>query len=160
MEEPERGGAGGEGSGDDGFRFRHPVEVRFRDVDVGGHAHHSVVLVYMEEARWAYWARVAGREGIDSVDYIMADARLRFHRRILYPDTLDVGVRVASVGRKHFEMEYEVRSGSGDLLASGGSTQVMYDYDRGVSIRVPDDLRARLEDFEGRSLPSRRTGTG
>ena len=35
-------------------------DVRFKDVDVGGHAHHSHALVYFEEARWAYWARVVG----------------------------------------------------------------------------------------------------
>jgi acyl-CoA thioester hydrolase len=138
------------------FHFVHPVEVRFRDVDVGGHAHHSQALIYMEEARWAYWDRVAGRKGIDSVDYIMADVSVRFHQRVLYPDTLQVGVRVASLGRKHFEMEYEVRSGDGELLQSGTSTQVMFDYEAGSSVRVPEELRKRLEAFEGRSLPTRR----
>jgi acyl-CoA thioester hydrolase len=145
------------GSGEGEFRFVHPVEVRFRDVDVGGHAHHSQALIYMEEARWAYWDEVAGRKGIDSVDYIMADVSVRFHQRVLYPDTLQVGVRVASVGRKHFELEYEVRSGQGELLQSGASTQVMFDYESGSSIRVPDELRERLEAFEGRSLPTRRS---
>jgi acyl-CoA thioester hydrolase len=140
------------------FRFVHPVSVRFRDVDVAGHAHHSEALIYMEEARWAYWAEVAGRVGIDSVDYVLAEARLRFHRRVLYPDTVQVGVRVASVGRKHFEMEYEVRSGGGELLQSGTTVQVMYDYEAGTSTRVPDELRERLEDFEGRGLPERRQG--
>lgn len=140
------------------FRFFHSVPVRFRDVDVGGHAHHSEALVYMEEARWAYWARVAGREGVESVDYVLADARLRFHQRVLYPDILQVGIRVASVGRKHVEMEYEVRSGAGELLQSGATTQVMYDYGSGHSVRVPDELRERLEAFEGGPLPTRRPG--
>jgi YbgC/YbaW family acyl-CoA thioester hydrolase len=134
------------------------VEVRFRDVDVGGHAHHSQALIYMEEARWAYWAEVAGREGVEAVDYILAEARIRFHRRVLYPDTLSVRVRVASVGRKHFEMEYEVRSGREELLVSGWTTQVMYDYEGGTSARVPEELRTRLEAFEGRALPTRRRG--
>ena len=146
------------GGREGGFRFVHPVEVRFRDVDVGGHAHHSQALIYMEEARWAYWDQVAGRKGVDSVDYIMADVSVRFHQRVLYPDTLQVGVRVASVGRKHFELEYEVRSGQGELLQSGASTQVMFDYESGSSIRVPDELRGRLAAFEGRSLPTRRSG--
>jgi len=153
-------GEGAEGTERQGgdFRFTHPVEVRFRDVDIGGHAHHSEALIYMEEARWAYWDQVAGRKGIESVDYVLADARLRFHRRVLYPDTLRVGVRVASIGRKHFEMEYQVRSGEGELLQSGTTTQVMYDYGAGSSVRVPDELRDRLEAFEGRRLPSRRQG--
>jgi acyl-CoA thioester hydrolase len=145
-------------SSPDPFRFHHPVEVRFRDIDVGGHAHHSQALIYVEEARWRYWEEVAGRKGVDSVDYIMAEVRLRYHRRVLYPGRLSVGVRTASIGRKHFEMEYEVRSGEGDLLVSAWSTQVMYDYEAGGSTSVPDELRNRIEAFEGRALPNRRQG--
>lgn len=141
------------------YRFRHQVPVRFRDIDVGGHAHHSQVLMYIEEARWAYWAQVAGRRSVDEVDYILAEARIRYHQRILYPDTLTVDVEVESMGRKHFEMAYRIRSGSGELLASAWTTQVMYDYDQGRSVRVPDELRRRVEGFEGRELPLRRSGT-
>lgn len=155
-ERPRGGKEGGDGRDRGGFRFVHPVEVRFRDIDVGGHAHHSQALIYMEEARWAYWAEVAGRVGIDSVDYIMAEARVRFHRRVHYPGTLRVGVRVASVGRTHFEMEYEIREEDGELLQSGSTVQVMYDYAAGASVPVPDELRRRLREFEGRPLPRRR----
>lgn len=139
------------------YRFRHRVPVRFRDVDVGGHAHHSQALIYIEEARWRYWEEVTGRRGVDEVDYILAEARVRYRQRILYPDTLTVEVGVESVGRKHFEMGYRIRSGSGDLLASAWTTQVMYDYAAGRSVRVPSELRERIEAWEGRSLPARRT---
>ncbi len=145
-------------SSDAPFRFHHPVPVRFRDIDVGGHAHHSLVLMYVEEARWRYWEEVAGRAGVESVDYIMAEVTIRYRARILYPDTLDVGVRVTSVGRKHFEMEYEIRSGAGALLATARSTQVMYDYEAGRSIPVPDELREKLDAWEGGALPRRREG--
>lgn len=114
--------------------------------------------MYIEEARWDYWDQVAGRKGVEAVDYIMAEVRVRYHERILYPDTLSVGVRTASIGRKHFEMAYEVRSGAGTLLASAWSTQVMYDYAAGASVAVPDALRARLESFEGGLLPRKRVG--
>lgn len=144
----------------DRFRFEHRVPVRFRDVDIGGHAHHSQVLIYVEEARWQYWEDVAGRRGLDSVDYIMAEARVRYRQRILYPDLLRVGVRVSSLGRKHFEMEYRVRSGDGELLASAWTTQVMYDYREGRSVRVSDELRTRIQTYEGGELPSRRAGKG
>ncbi len=137
-------------------RFQRWIDVRFRDTDVGGHVHHSQALIYIEEGRWAYWDEVAGRRGIESVDYIMAEVTLRYRRRILYPGRVEVGVRVVSVGRTHFEMEYEIRDESGELLVTATSVQVMYDYEALRSIRVPDELRERLEAFEGGSLPLRR----
>lgn len=132
------------------YRFHHPVEVRFSDIDVGGHAHHSHALVYFEEARAAYWREVVGREGLDDVDYILAEASARYHARVRWPRTLRVGVRVSRLTRRSFEMEYEVQGeGSAGPLITGSTVQVMYDYDAGATGRVPDDVRAAVVALEG-----------
>ena len=131
------------------FRFRHPVTVRFRDVDIGGHAHHSEALIYTEEDRAAYWARVTGQVGLDAISYVLAEVGVRYHRRVLWPDTLDVGVRVVRLGRKPFEMAYAVDSPERGRLISGRSVQVMYDYEAGASRRMPEDLRVRIEALDG-----------
>jgi acyl-CoA thioester hydrolase len=131
------------------FRFHHPVEVRFSDVDVGGHVHHAKALVYFEEARAAYWREVVGRAGTEGIDYILADARVRWHHRVLWPQGLTVGVRVSRLGRKHFVMEYEVLDSDGTRLQSGETTQVMYDYGVGTTKRLPDDVRDAIQAFDG-----------
>jgi acyl-CoA thioester hydrolase len=123
--------------------------VRFRDIDVGGHAHHSETLMYFEEARAAYWREVVGLAGLDGVNYIMAEAELRWHARVLWPQTLSVGVRVSRLGKKHFEMTYEVLGASGERLQSGRTVQVMYDYGAGAATRVPPEVAQALEDFDG-----------
>lgn len=126
------------------------MPVRFKDIDVGGHAHHSHALVYFEEARAAWWARVSGREGLDGVDYILAEAELRYRDRVLWPQTLSVGVRTSVLGKRHFELEYEVRHGStGAVLISGRTVQVMFDYEAGRSTRIPVSLRAAIEELDG-----------
>ena len=146
--------------GGDGFKFRHPVEVRFKDVDVGGHAHHSHALVYFEEARWAYWMAVVapaagGAEApatvaaAADVHYILAEATVRWHKRVFWPMRLDVGVRVARLGKKHFEMEYEARSPEGERLISGRSVQVWYDYQAKQTARIPGVVRAAIEAVDG-----------
>ena len=139
----------------EGFRFQHPVRVRFQDIDVGGHAHHSKALCYFEEARAAYWRKVARRRTPEDVDYILAEARIRYHARVRYPDRLSVGARISVLGKKHFVMEYEVRSGEEKLLVSGSTVQVMYDYEAGVSQRIPPVLAERIRAHEG-PLPARR----
>lgn len=135
------------------FRFHADVDVRFSDIDVGGHAHHSRALIYMEEARAAYWQEVVGGSPPDAPDYILAEASLRFVQRVLYPDRLRVSVRVSVLGRKHFRMEYEVRGSAGGLLVSGWTTQVMYDYPAGRSTSIPDEVRARIEEWDGPFFP-------
>lgn len=142
------------------FHFEHRVPVRFRDIDAGGHAHHSQTLVYMEEARTQYWRQVASVDDPTRIDYILAEARVRYHQRILYPGLLRVQVRTTSVGRTSFELEYRVMDGGGRLLASGRTTMVLYDYGEGRSRRIPEELRTRFEAFEGRELPRRRAPHG
>src|SRR5512143_471107 len=116
------------------FRFRHAVEVRYRDLDPAGHVHHTLAAVYFEEARAAYWREVAGRPGIEDVDYVLAELTLRFHQRIRYPQTLEVLARVTRLGVKSWAMVYELHSAAGELLASGESVQVAYDYAAGAGV--------------------------
>ena len=132
-----------------GFRFHHDVDVRFKDIDIGGHAHHSHALVYIEEARAAYWRDVAGRPDLADIDYILAEARLRFRARVLYPQRLTVGARVARLGKRHFEMEYEVRGDDDTLLISGSTVQVMYDYEAGATKPIPEAVRHAIDAFDG-----------
>jgi len=130
-------------------RFIHEVDVRFRDLDAMGHAHHTLPLIWLEEARAAYWRDVAGRATPSDIDYVMAEVTVRFHSRVGYPARLRVGLRVSRIGRKSFDMEFEVRSNDGQLMSSGRTVQVMYDYARGEAMTIPSELRARIERYEG-----------
>jgi len=134
---------------ENGYNFHHPVAVRFQDIDMYGHAHHSRPLVYFEEARWAYWKQVVLPAEKEAGRYVLAEFNVRYLGRILFPDTLKVGVRVTGVGRRHFVMEYEARSGEDEIVAEGRSVQVMYDYASGAAMAVSDGLRAALEGFDG-----------
>lgn len=128
------------------FNFWQPVSVRFKDIDVGGHAHHSHALVYFEEARAGYWRTVVGRGSLDDVDFILAEARVRYHQRVFYPNQLQVGVRISQLGKKHFIMEYLALSQEGDALVSGETTMIMFDYQAGRTKRIPPEVRKALEE--------------
>jgi acyl-CoA thioester hydrolase len=133
----------------DAFRFTHDVEVRFRDLDPMGHAHHSLPLILFEEARARYWREVAGA----AADYIMGEVHVRYEERIRFPDRVRVGVRTTRLGTKSFEMEYEVRRAeNGALLATGRSVQVVYDYAADETRALGNDLRRRLAEFEDLSI--------
>jgi acyl-CoA thioesterase FadM len=45
-------------------------------------------------------------------------------------------------------MEYQLHDENGQLLATGESTQVMYDYTRNASKPIPPEVRSRIEAFE------------
>jgi acyl-CoA thioester hydrolase len=130
------------------LKFSYRVAVRFHDLDAMGHAHHTLPVIYFEEARAAYWREVAGRAGVPDIDYVLAEIRVQFKQRVLYPATLIVRTGVTHVGNASFAMAYELADQDGAVLATGESVQVMYDYEKSKAMRMPDDVRARIERFE------------
>lgn len=129
------------------FPYHYAVEVRFRDLDAMGHAHHSLPLIYAEEARAAFWRDVVGRQGLDGIDYLLAEVNVRFHEPVFFPQRLDIALRVSHIGEKSFGMEFEVRGADGRLFSRGRTVQVMYDYATRASKPVPPEVRSRLESY-------------
>lgn len=133
------------------LKFAWNVAVRFHDLDAMGHAHHTLPIIYFEEARAAYWREVAGQPAVDDINYVIAEMRVQFKQRIMYPASLTVRVSVTHVGNASFTMAYQLNDEEGALLATGESVQVMFDYNAGKARRMPDDVRARIESYEGLS---------
>lgn len=120
------------------------VPVRFRDLDPMGHAHHTLPLIYLEEARAQFWAGLRGSTALDAIDYVMAEITVGFHARIRFPSNVDVALGVTRVGRSSFTTEFEIRDDDGVLLSSGSAVQVAYDYESSSSRSLTEQERAGL----------------
>ncbi len=130
------------------FQFKHTSPVRCQELDAGGHVHHSLALCFFEEAREAYWASVVGSSWNGEAKYVIAELDVKYHQKILYPMTIVVGVRTSEIGRKHLVMGDEGKAEEGDLLLSGNTTLIMFDYKREISIRVTEDVKTSITDWE------------
>lgn len=128
-----------------------PIEVRFRDTDAMGHVNNAVYFSYLEVARAHYWHRLLGLRSYRDVDFILARAEMDFKAPTYVGETLEVGIRIPSVGRTSFPFEYRIwKRGSGELVADARTIQVMYDYEAGKLKPITPELRATFEEFEGR----------
>jgi acyl-CoA thioester hydrolase len=128
-----------------GFRFVHPVQVRFRDLDALGHVNNAVYLTYLESARLAYWLQVTGLRDLAAMNVILARAEVDYRSPVAFGDALEVGVRCASIRRSSLVLEQAVvEAGSGRLVAEARKTLVHYDYAAARSQAIPDDLRRKL----------------
>ncbi|MEP7158057.1 MAG: thioesterase family protein [Chloroflexota bacterium] len=150
-------------SGD--FLFEHPIEVRFVDTDAFGHINNAVYLSYFEAARAGYYAKVNGvpfGTGAQAAErtFVIAEARIAYRAPAFFGETLLVGCRFAWASRTSFGVEYRVRAEASvvapaRVVADGETVQVMFDLERNRVMRVPPDLLALFEKFEGRTIPRR-----
>jgi acyl-CoA thioester hydrolase len=140
-----------------GYRFSHPVEVRFSDLDGLAHVNNVVYLTYMESARLAWWAEVTGRADLEGLDMILARTEIDYRAAAGFGDRLVVGVRCASIGRTSFVLEFAVEDArNGRLYAEARKVLVRYDYAAGRSKPIDDELRERIlkQDPDARIRPS------
>lgn len=144
--------------------FTTEVAVRYTDVDTYGHVNNAAYATYCEEARIDYIETVLGESGRsieggdagndsqsgveDSAGFVVANLTLDFERPLPRVDTVDVGVHVPRLGEKSIPFEYEIRSPVG-RHATGETTVVAYDRERGQSRPIPDAWRERITEFEG-----------
>ena len=135
----------------DGFPYVWPVEVRFRDLDALGHVNNAVFLTYLESARIAYWLELTGRTGLDAVDMILARVEIDYRSQASYREQLDVGARIAAVGKKSLTMELRVVAREPQrLVAESRNVMVFFDYAANRSRPLPDELRGKLESAAAR----------
>ncbi|MEN8242796.1 MAG: thioesterase family protein [Chloroflexota bacterium] len=135
------------------FRFLHPIEVRYGDLDPQGHVNNAKYVTYFETGRIQYKRHLGTFEVGQSfleIGLIMADLQITFHAPIMWGSTVKVGVRTTKLGNKSLHVEQcIIDSESGALYATGKVVLVTYDYHAGKSIRIPDEMRAKISEFEG-----------
>lgn len=138
------------------FRYHHPIEVRYSDLDPQGHVNNARYFSYTEQARVGYIRHLGLWEGGSFLDIgiIIAEAQMKFKAPILFGQTVQVGVRVSRLGNKSMSMLYNLEeAGTSMEFADGSSVLVAYNYHTEETIPIPDAWREAISDFEG--IPSR-----
>jgi len=134
------------------------IPVRFRDLDGIGHVNNAVFSTFLESARIRYWERLFPevRAGdLSQVTMILARAEIDFRGQIAYGETVRIVTRCSRIGTKSFDLVYRIESADGErLYAEARTVQAAFDYGAQRTVPVSPDLRRRIEEIEGRSLPS------
>jgi acyl-CoA thioester hydrolase len=133
------------------FRFYHPIEIRYGDLDPQGHVNNAKYLTYMEQARISYIRHLNLWEGGSflKIGIILADVQVTFLAPILFGQAVRVGARVTRLGNKSMTMGYEIEDHqSSQIQATGSSVLVAYDYDTEMTIPIPEHWRRTISEFE------------
>jgi len=134
------------------FRFYHPMEVRYGDVDAQRHVNNAAFFSYMETARSLYLQHLGLWDGKDfmTIGIILAETTCTYRAPAAFGQALRVGVRAARLGTKSFEIHHTIEDAdTGQEIAGGKATLVAYDYHLNQGIPIPDNWRRAMAAFEG-----------
>ena len=135
------------------FRFYHPIEVRYGDLDPQGHLNNAKFVTFFEQARIQYIRHLGlYKEGQSfmEIGVILADVHVAYRKPVEWGVPVKVGVRITKIGNKSMTVEQNVvHAETGEVFAEGEVVMVAFDYHQGKSIPVPQEWRDAVNKFEG-----------
>ena len=138
------------------FRFYHPIEIRYGDLDPQGHVNNAKHLTYFEQARVAYMIELGlftRDQSFMQIGVILADVHITYFEPIYFGQNIKVGVHTAKFGNKSMTWAQNIMDAdTGKELAKGEVVIVTYDYKEGKTISIPPEWRERIIEFEGLRL--------
>jgi len=134
------------------WRFFHPIEIRYGDLDPQGHLNNAKYLTFFEQARVHYLIHLglfSEEQSFLQVGIILAEVRVTFLTPVHFSTQVRVGVRVSELGKKSMISEYTLQdSATGRELAGGSAVLVAYDYGEKQTVLIPRAWREKIIDFE------------
>src|SRR3989337_4183179 len=135
------------------YRFYHPIEVRYGDLDPQGHVNNAKHLTYFEQARIAYMIELelfTRDQSFMEIGVILADVHITYLAPIYYAEHIKVGVHATKLENKSMTWAQNIVDvKTGKELAKGEVIMVTYDYKEEKTINIPHEWREKIKAFEG-----------
>jgi acyl-CoA thioester hydrolase len=131
------------------------LPVQWGDLDAFGHVNNTVPHRWFESARIELFGRIGLLDFFreERRGPILAANSCDYRRQINFPDTVQIGICIARIGRTSIGFEHAIVSETQNaVVAEGTSTTVFFDYTAKKPHPVPDAVRRAIEALERRSF--------
>jgi len=131
------------------------MPIQWGDQDAFGHVNNTVPIRWFESSRIAYLEQGCSDLMQDSqkLGPVLAAITCNYRSQLRFPDSVRIGARVSRLGRSSLTMEHIVYSETQQAIAADGSSViVVFNYETNRPTRISDEIRAAIEQIEGKSL--------
>jgi acyl-CoA thioester hydrolase len=123
--------------------------VPFSDIDMMQHANNVAYIRWCETIRSEYFAQVMNVPINGARGIIQANIHFTYERQLRYRERIAIGCRIARIGNKSWDFEYEIWSETHERRAAHGTTtMVAYDFQEQQTIRIPQEWRDAIAAYE------------
>lgn len=128
----------------DDFPHRATDKLRYGDTDRQGHVNNAVFSTFMETGRVELMLMHLEGMPPEGCELVIANLTLDFRGEIRWPGEVQIGTRVARVGRSSITMDQAIFQGE-LCAATAQTTLVMIDAETRRSAPFGEELTARLD---------------
>ncbi|MCJ7623150.1 MAG: acyl-CoA thioesterase [Anaerolineaceae bacterium] len=133
------------------FRFYHPIQVRFSDLDTQWHVNNARYITFLEDARISYLKKLDLFDGksFHDLHIIVANININYLAPIHPNQKVSVGLRVSRLGNKSMTISYQIEDQeTGKAMARAETIMVAYDYITQQSVPISQEWRQKISAFE------------
>ena len=126
--------------------FRHwtKIKIRYSDLDPIGHVNNTGLPTFFEETRLDLIYPLLATSSRPGLELVLVRTVIEYVKEIGFPETVEVGSRIARIGTKSFVMAHGVFDGAGNCVGTGECTLVVFDRKTRSSTAPPEDVRRGL----------------
>ncbi|EMO42367.1 thioesterase family protein [Leptospira noguchii serovar Autumnalis str. ZUN142] len=124
-----------------------PIQTRWMDMDPFAHVSNSVFVAYLEIGRVDYCKRRLNVKEIFEVPFILARIEIDLKKFIEIHHQVEVQTSVVRIGNKSWDFQSIIlESNTKEIFAVAKTVQVAFDHVNKISIPIPHNVRAVLEE--------------
>ena len=126
------------------------IPVAWGEQDLFGHVNNVVYFRYFENVRMYFLERtgIFRSHNETGIGVILASTTCDFKIPVKWPQKLKISTACTADGNTSFTLGYEILDEQNKVVAKGTSVQVMYDYNKGTKVSIPDQVRNAIASLE------------
>ena len=128
------------------YKLWTPQQVRFADVDAQLHVNNVVFCTFLESGRVHVFVQLLRNAAPEGAMWVVARLELDYRAELNWPNDVDVGTLVTSMGRSSVVLGQGIFVGS-KCAATSTSVVVLIDKATRKSTPMPDSTRACFDPF-------------
>lgn len=125
-----------------------PIQIRFSDVDLGGHVNNAVYLSYFELGRVSLMRTALGQEKFGP-SYVLAKAEISYLKRLVFGDSPVCETWVEHIGNS--SITFNGRLMLGDEEVAKSTVVVVHLGENGKPARISEEGRKCFESYVGKN---------
>ena len=126
------------------FKFQHPVNTRWKDLDAFRHINNAVFLSYIEDARIVLLRRWNINYAEKSL--IVASVKIDYLKQVKHPSSLIIGQKITRIGTKSFDISSAMFvQGKEEPVCISTVTSVAFDFKLNQTVKVFQEI---IDDFD------------
>ena len=127
------------------------LRVDWSEMDLFGHINNVMYAKYTQSARVNFVETIGIMKMLEEekIGFMLATSALEYKKPLFYPDTKRIETTITFIKTTSFGLQHQIYNGNNVLSTIGSDILVMYDFNIGQKVPIPESILSEMRRLEG-----------